>query len=493
MGRKHVILLTVDCLRADRLGCYGYHRGTSPNIDRLAKGGIRYARCYSTGPRTNESFPGIVASALSTDCGYVGDSWHRTPPTPTIASWLSSNGYDTAARLANPQLAAAKRYDTGFDSFANLAVGDAGWGDISEPEDETTGTAEESNLQGLFSRIGSEVHDIRQNLRSAGPVSKSLLYTPLFCGYREYQRYKSWPIVDSKVVADELLQTLPDASVDQPIFRWSHFNDIHAPIHPDRVNQSALGGIPILQQYLGDIERLRQDPSNTYERMYDAMVRYVDDRVGDVIEGLKQRGIWGQSIVIVTGDHGEALYDRGVYGHASGQDQYLYDTSRDYLYNELLHVPLICGGGAVEQSKTVHAPFSTAWLNELIAEVGGVPEGEFVRSSGLDSVLSESDSRIVLADALTDRGHTFSAISNQYKLTTRSLKPEDDILADAHFFDLSKDPGEKSPIHTSNVPSELVDAIDGNVRTLDNLSAVSSNVEVTGEVQDRLSQLGYVG
>ena len=73
MKHPNIVLLTVDCLRADHLGCYGYDQGTSPMIDKLAKEGVRYERCYSTGPRTNESFPGIIAGALSSECGYFGE------------------------------------------------------------------------------------------------------------------------------------------------------------------------------------------------------------------------------------------------------------------------------------------------------------------------------------------------------------------------------------------------------------------------------------
>ncbi|WP_433630295.1 sulfatase-like hydrolase/transferase [Halomicrococcus sp. NG-SE-24] len=488
MATKHVILLSVDCLRADRLGCYGYERNTTPNIDKLADNGIRWSRCYSTGPRTNESFPGIVAAALSTDSGYAGDAWHRTPPEPSIGSWLSDLGYDTAARLANPQLAAMKEYDRGINSFRNLAVGSVGWG-VSE---NNTSNGAEFNPTSFTDKLQSKVRNFRDGLRNSGIISRQLFYTPMFCAYREYQRRDDWPTIDGKKVAAKLIKTLPQSeNIDQPLFRWAHFNDIHAPIHPDRVNDSTLESMPKIYQYFGDIERIRQEPSQKYERMYDATIKYIDRRIGEVVDELKRNELWEDSVLIVTADHGEALYDRGMHGHASGNDRYLYDETRDYMYDELLHVPLICAGGAVNQTKTVTAPFSTAWLNELVAEVAGLPQGEFVRSSGLDSVFSETQPRVVLSDALTDKGHTFSATNGEYKLITRSLSPGDDILSDAYLFDLTKDPKEQSPIDVDKAPTSLVEAINGNVRTLEDLPDTSRGRQVSDQTKERLSQMGY--
>lgn len=489
MSRPHIFLLTVDCLRADRLGCYGYEPDTTPSIDELASNGIRWERCYSTGPRTNESFPGIVAAGLSADCGYAGDVWHRVPPSPTIASWLSSEGYHTAARLANPQLATTKRYDEGFDSFENLRVGNDGL-DVSKSNSDIENSGE-SKVSGFFSELKSKVHDLRQNLRDSSPVTRWTWYIPLFCAYREYQRKTGWPIVDGHAVRRELINSVDTASgIGSPLFRWGHFNDIHAPIHPDRVNDAELTAITKLKQYLGDIERIRQVDSETYERMYDSMVRYVDTQVGQVVSELKTRGLWDDSIVIVTADHGESLFDRGVHGHASGQDRYLYDDTRDYMYNELLNVPLVVGGGAVEFSDSISSPFSTAWINELVAQLADIPAGEFTRSSDLQDLLGENDSSVVLSDALTDKGHTFSAISGDYKLVTRSLSPGDDVTAGAHLFDLHSDPEERSPLDPSETPQELVESI-RDIQRIEDLPDTSRTGRVSDQTKELLTQLGY--
>lgn len=484
MSQKNIILLTIDCLRADHLGCYGYKKVTSPNLDSLSKDGIRFENCYSTGPRTNESFPGIVASALSTDCGYLGDLWHRTPPKPTLGSYLKSHGYDTAARLANPQLIAEKGYDIGIEDFQNLRLSDP-VELIQNEQGEVSG-----KINKVTDRITGKIHDIRLRMRNANAISRNVLYTPIFVAYRDYQRRNGWPTVDGRVVARELNKTVQTADFNRPLFRWAHFNDIHAPINPDRV-QAVGGKSSRLLQYLADKDRICQKESREYVQMYDSMVTYVDSCVGSVIDVLRDQELWEDTVLIITGDHGEALHDRGIYGHASGQDRYVYDETREYMYNELLHVPLIVGGGAVKDTDTIKEPFSTAWIHEIVSHLTELPSGEFVRSSGLRNPFSTED-RIVISDALTPKGHTFVAVSGNQKIITKSLTPSDSICSEALLFDLDQDPEEQSPLPPKNADPAMIDAIRNNVRTVDDLPAKAGKQRVSQEAKDHLSQMGYL-
>ena len=490
MTYPNIVLLTVDCLRADHVSCYGYRTKTTPNIDQLASDGFRWERCYSTGPRTNESFPGIIASALSTDCGFVSERWHRSPPTPTLASWLSEKGYDTVARVANPQLAKMKGYDYGFNSFHNLAVGTVGWG-VSESTTSSDDSQSGNYISQIASRIGSQIHDIRSNIRQANWLTRWAMYAPAFYAYREYQRRSGWPTVDGADVARKLIDTFANKSLNSPSFHWAHFNDIHAPIHPERAHSTEICQLSTRKQYNSDIRRISQQQTEGYIEMYDAMVRYVDEQIGKIVKELKESGAWENSIVIVTADHGEALYDRGIHGHASGKDRYLYDDSRDYMYNELLQVPLILGGGAITDSRTISEPTSTAWLHEIIAEVAGITPGEFVRSSNRESHFDSDEQSVILADALTDRGHTFAAISGEDKIITQSLQPDDSLTENALYFDLSVDPLEHEPKNIDGVPKNIINEIQGNIIQLSDLNNRAPREQITDGTKELLSQLGY--
>ena len=115
MEKPNILLLTIDCLRADHLGCYGYSRDTSPNIDRLASKGALFLEAISNGGRTPASFPSILASQLPPL------EWEEHKQimqrAPTLAGILKKAGYQTAAFLSNPFLTKFFHYDKGFNVF----------------------------------------------------------------------------------------------------------------------------------------------------------------------------------------------------------------------------------------------------------------------------------------------------------------------------------------------------------------------------------------
>src|SRR5580700_10545643 len=114
--KKSIVLVTVDCLRADHVGFMGYERPTSPFLDSLASESFVVPTAIVAGAPTYYSFPAILASryplALGRDVLGLG------PDEPTLASVLKQAGYATAAFVAgNPYLGRRFGYDQGFDAF----------------------------------------------------------------------------------------------------------------------------------------------------------------------------------------------------------------------------------------------------------------------------------------------------------------------------------------------------------------------------------------
>ncbi|WP_419191497.1 sulfatase [Engelhardtia mirabilis] len=109
---RNVILFVVDTLRADRLGCYGYERDTSPNIDLLAARGTLYENNRSQAPWT-------VPSMISMMTGlYVTDEEQVLPPNqPTLAELVQESGRTTAAFIGNRVLTTNRGFERGFDHF----------------------------------------------------------------------------------------------------------------------------------------------------------------------------------------------------------------------------------------------------------------------------------------------------------------------------------------------------------------------------------------
>jgi len=120
--------LIVACtLRADHLGCYGYEKGISPNIDKMAKGGALFNNCISQAPFTLYSIASMIASKYPEGLFYRGINGKKkkvllfSKKNTTIAKILKLNGYKTFCFSANPWISKSKNFDQGYDYFLDLS------------------------------------------------------------------------------------------------------------------------------------------------------------------------------------------------------------------------------------------------------------------------------------------------------------------------------------------------------------------------------------
>lgn len=482
---RNVVLVTVDCLRYDRCGFNGHHRSTTPTLDRLAREATAFDAAVAPGPRTSESVPGIVAGALSADCAYLDEPAYKSIPadTPTLAAWLRGEGYRTVATLSNPQLTPARGFDRGFETFVNLRTGERG----AEPP--TSAADDGGALLRPFATARRRLRDpIRERIRERG-FSLADPATLLFLAERAIKRRTGWPTVAGERVVTELVSAL-DGSDDRPVFAWAHLNDLHAPIHPGRVRESGLlGDVSDTTQFRWDCRRVADTFEPGYAAMYDGALRYVDAQVGRVVEYLQATDKWDQTVLIVTADHGEALHDRGVYGHASGNDRYAYDPTRDYMYEELLHVPLLVRTPDDDPAR-VRRPFSLVWLHELVADVTGHAHEPFPRQSGRESHVDPSTDATVLADAISADGHTIAARAGRRKRISQCLGGDRGSFgADPLLFDLAIDPGERHDRSDVDEAPALADATEALLTPPTDLPPTRDRLDE--QTRTQLEQLGY--
>jgi len=109
---SHVILITVDCLRADHVGCISGCNLT-PKIDTLAKKSMIFHRAFSNGPSTSQSFPSILASTYF----LLNDGLRLNPSCITLSEVLSNEGYKTVAFHSNPFLSTILGWNKGFNEY----------------------------------------------------------------------------------------------------------------------------------------------------------------------------------------------------------------------------------------------------------------------------------------------------------------------------------------------------------------------------------------
>src|SRR5258708_3802248 len=116
----NVVVITIDTLRADHLGCYGYKYPTSPNIDALAKGATRFAHAYTPAPITLVAHSSLFTGMLPPATGMQDFSNNKLGnDIPTLAAELRSHGYRTAASIGSMVLDHRFGLDRGFDHYSD--------------------------------------------------------------------------------------------------------------------------------------------------------------------------------------------------------------------------------------------------------------------------------------------------------------------------------------------------------------------------------------
>jgi arylsulfatase A-like enzyme len=254
-GAPNVLLLILDTVRAASLSLYGYGRPTTPNIERLAAGGVTFDWAFAPAPWTLPShgslFSGRPPWQLSG--GFLRPFDRRVP---VVAEVLASHGYVTAGFVAN-------HYYVGWES--GLGRGFAHFEDYRISPKQIL----------LSSELGQVLADWNNRLilRSHDPSPAPLINA----------RFRAW---------------LPRAG-DRPYFAVLNYMEAHLPYRTPRAWEA---------RFAGDSAKVDR---------YDAAVAYLDAAVGDLLDSLDGSGALANTIVIVTSDHGEQLGEHGIDDHGN--------------------------------------------------------------------------------------------------------------------------------------------------------------------------------
>ena len=273
----NVLLVTIDTLRADHLGAYGYSRPTSPRIDALAGSGALFERAYTFWPKTRGSFVMMMTGRLPAVNGYS-----KTHPTlvdfnPTLASVLKGAGYETAALVDNPNVAARWGYAKGFDRYRET------W---EEPALET----EVARTQAITEEAVAFLRG-----RRTAPFFLWLHYVNPHAPYTPPPPYDT-AFLDAAAGKGRRLPVVP----------------------------AFHGGIPKQWAVPG------QDRLGYYVAQYDGEIAAVDQEVGKVLDALAASGLGARTMVVLTSDHGESL----------GEHDYYFDHGED-LFEPSMAIPLL--------------------------------------------------------------------------------------------------------------------------------------------------------
>ncbi len=271
----NVILIVIDTLRADRLQQYGYELPTAPGLEWVAARSTRYENAFAPSTWTVPSTASLLSGVWPAKHGVHDRKLKLAEGFPTVAEVLRDRGWQTAAFSHNAHISPGAGYDQGFDVFSGHQGGPVGYLDVS--------------------KLLPEVRAWHDNLDPRRPFFLYLQAMNCHGPYRVPRPDRS-----------ELLGREPDTSYQY-----------RGPLHD---------GIMWQQK-----THLRDKVSGSMQRSltekYDTAVRYTTNQLGELLAQLGEE-VLENSLIVITADHGEELFDREGFGHVHS------------MFNEVLRVPL---------------------------------------------------------------------------------------------------------------------------------------------------------
>jgi arylsulfatase A-like enzyme len=278
---RHLFLITVDTLRADHLGTYGYVRDTSPAVDELAAGGVLFERAIAQWPKTGPSFASLFTGQYPLSTGLTHKADVRIPAGfLTLPEFLHGRGFTTVAVNSNGVLSVELGWNQGFDEYLET--------------------------QAFFSFDPDDPASYRDSM-NARRVNELAL--PLLARHRHAER----------------------------LFAWIHYSDPHTPYLLPRAYENPFLGD---SHFAGDRQVRLENPKAAeidgrrdlkfYVAQYDANIRVVDASVGELLAEIRRLGLADDAAFVFTADHGESL----------GEHESYLEHGR-LPYNTTAHVPLV--------------------------------------------------------------------------------------------------------------------------------------------------------
>jgi arylsulfatase A-like enzyme len=440
---KSIVLVTVDCLRADHVGFMGYERPTTPFLDSLAGESFIVPAAIVAGVPTYYSFPAILASryplALGRDVLGLG------PDEPTLASVLKQAGYATASFGAgNPYISSRFGYEHGFETFCDFLK--------DEPVPLLDGEANDAAGNGWASRLNRKLQKIRPAFGPLGVVYDELYFeycqrvTPLAESLDVLRRFPG-----ADVIVDHACNWLLSHG-DAPFFLWLHLMDPHSPYYPKDAALALMGHAPVtpyLARYLNSYWNRSDLGPRRFVRhrdevvaLYDAGVRWVDAQIARLIATLRASNRWNNCIFAFTADHGEEFLEHGGRYHPPSR-----------LMEELIHVPLLLRVPGFEKKEVTKSPFSMLHLAPTLLDVAqlSVPSEFQGRSHWEQLRRGEGCDTVAISECVAGYTNPFhrenrmgprvlSVRQSRFKLVLHFDPPAE------HLYDLEGDPGEHAPL-----------------------------------------------
>jgi len=446
--RPNVVLISIDTLRPDHLGCYGYARPTSPNIDAIAAQGGLFEQHISSAPWTLPAHAAMFTSVPDSVHGVVDAVKFRlSEDFETLPESFQSAGYSTAGFFAGPYLHPAFGLGQGFDRYVDCVQ--------TVPDGEVDADNEWS------------MRDPVLRASHHGVTNDKV--------YGEWQRFFSGA-----------------SREDEPFFAFVHLWDVHFDFTPpppyDTLFDPDYDGPFTGRDFFYDPAINAAIPRRDQEHivaLYDGEIAWTDEIVGRIRHDLGAAGLLDNTILVITADHGTELFDHGGKGH------------RTTLYDEQIHIPLIVHYPGVVRPARFGGQTRMIDLGPTLRDLAGLP--------AVATTMGESLAPYLRGDL--SGGPDLPAVSELMSVgrNLRSLRTTGGKFVVNHdnggsaWFDLSRDPGELQPLALSAEGAavglkRLYDEAAAEIISgIERAPAGAAAADVPASIQRSLAANGYAG
>jgi arylsulfatase A-like enzyme len=454
LQKPNILFITIDALRTDRLGCYGYKGDLTPNIDKLANEGITFTQTITGGSWTQAAFPVLLTSSYASM--YGGCLGYLAPERPSPVEALAKFGYTTAGFSTNPHISKATGYDRGFDEFIDFTP------DEDDPRlrkmrgGQTLLSA--PMVHSLFGLFGLKIRPAR-------------LYSP----------------------AEEVTETVCKwiKNVQTPFFTWVHYMDVHWPYHIEEELRDSLEiaqawqDLALMsQRSLDGRQFIDAQQGERFANLYHHSLQYMDNHIGRLLRCVNSLGYERDTVIIIAADHGEEFLDHGRWGHWESN-----------LYDEIIRVPMIIRFPDSNQSRQISNLVRTIDIMPTILDLCTNEVPEDVVGQSLLPLFGQNSDGYKITEAISEMHrapwHRIAVRMEDYKYIWDSKEPDKPEL-----YDLVVDPGEQVNIFMdqADVVNKAQECVNAHLHLVEGTqtNGIVREVDFDEDIEKRLRDLGYL-
>jgi arylsulfatase A-like enzyme len=454
-SKPNVILVTLDTVRADHLSLYGYNRNTTPHLNELAASSAVFAHPAAASSGTLTSHSAILTGVYVSWNGARTNGGLQEPISkqfPMLAELLQAQGYVTGGYVANSAyLIPYFGFNRGFQAF------------------------ESRNAVRVLSAEKS--YCLRQGVRKAlSHFVDTAEFDLRFLRANEINK-----------LAYRFLEGVKPTS--RPFFLFLNYMDAHGPYIPPAPYNTMFPGHEIASDVAADAEAVTagHDLTRAREHMisqYDGGIAYIDSQIGELVSRLKSTGLYDNTLIVITADHGEGFGEHGYWGHGAT------------VYETVVNVPLLIKFPGTDRSQVGKVVESAGHADILptVLDVTGTPLPAIVQGRSLKPHAGDS-SRILLSESFPSPP---SAGNGRRDYTERAfywgpLKFTATTQGARALYDLSSDPAESHDVcgELGSQCASMQQQLDAWINAIPARSTGKNKLD--SRSVEHLKSLGYIG